>query len=378
MNTHRIALLGATGSIGRQVVEIVEEFPERYELVSITAGSDVAGLAKVLLRHMSAYAAVDRLPADRDVPPKGIEVGQEALIRAATDPRADMVVMAITGAASLKPTMAAIQADKDVALASKEALVMAGELVMAAARERGRWVLPIDSEHSAVWQCRWGEDLTTISGITLTGSGGPFRKLPLEKLATVTVEDALKHPTWSMGRKITVDSATMMNKALEVIELHHLFDIPYDKISVVIHPQSIVHSLVDFVDGSTKAQLGLPDMRVPISIVLGYPERLFRHPESLRLDQVGRLDFEPVDNERYPAVALGYEAGRKGKTYPAVLNAANEVAVEMFLDRRLGFHQIVPLVSDVLDAHNPVPVDSLETLFEVDAWARSEAAALAV
>ncbi|HEV3231572.1 MAG TPA: 1-deoxy-D-xylulose-5-phosphate reductoisomerase, partial [Candidatus Dormibacteraeota bacterium] len=277
MNVHKVALLGATGSIGRQVVEVVEEFPERFQLVSIASGSDVEGLSRLRVRYPDAYAAVASPAAGVKVP-EGIEVGPEAIVKAAVEPRADFVIVAISGAASLKPALSALQADKDVALASKEALVMGGELVMAAARERGRWILPIDSEHSAVWQCRWGEDLTTIDAVTLTGSGGPFRETPLAQLPKVTVEDALRHPTWKMGPKITIDSATMMNKALEVIELHHLFDIPYDRIKVLIHPQSIVHSLIHFVDGSTKAQMGYPDMRVPISITLGFPERLFRHP----------------------------------------------------------------------------------------------------
>ncbi|MDQ6748631.1 MAG: 1-deoxy-D-xylulose-5-phosphate reductoisomerase [Candidatus Dormibacteraeota bacterium] len=378
MNHHKIALLGATGSIGRQVIEVIDEFKDRYELVSMAAGSDVARLVHYHMLHHEAYAAVAELPLGRSSAPKGIEVGEEAVLRAATDPRADLVIVAITGAASLKPTLAALQADKDVALASKEALVVAGELVMAEARRKGRWVLPIDSEHSAVWQCRWGEDLTTISGITLTGSGGPFRKLPLDKLHEVTIEQALKHPTWQMGPKITIDSATMMNKALELIELHHLFDVPYDKMRVLIHPQSIIHSLVEFYDGSTKAVMGLPDMRIPISIVLAYPERLNRAPEQMRLDKIGRLDFEEPDPKRYPAIPLGLEAGRKGQTYPAVLNAANEMAVQMFLDKHIAFDEIVPLVADALDAHDPRPADSLESLFEADAWARHKVGALAV
>ena len=373
MNHHGIALLGATGSIGRQVIEIVEEFPQRFELVAVAAGSDVAGLAKIRARHKKAYVAVARLPRGRGKKPKGpkgMEVGEGALMKAATHVRADMVVVAISGFASLKPTMAAIEADKDVSLASKEALVVAGELVMEAARKRGRWILPIDSEHSAIWQCRWGEDPTTISGISLTGSGGPFRELPLGRLRDVSVEDALKHPTWKMGPKITIDSATMMNKALELIELHHLFDIAYENMRVVIHPQSIVHCLVDFVDGSTKAVIGRPDMRVPISIALGYPERLFRHSAPARPCEVGRLDFEVPDPRRYPAIQLGLEAGKKGRTYPAVLNAANEVAVQLFLDRQITFDRIVPLVADAMAAHDPKPVDSLEMLLEVDEWAR--------
>jgi len=378
VNHHKIALLGATGSIGRQVIEVIDEFKDRYELVSMAAGKDVAKLVHFHMLHHDAYAAVAELPLGRSHAPRGIEVGEEAVIRAATDPRADMVIVAITGAASIKPTLAALQADKDVALASKEALVVAGELVMAEARKRGRWVLPIDSEHSAVWQCRWGEDLTTISGITLTGSGGPFRKTPVDKLHDVTVEQALKHPTWSMGPKITIDSATMMNKALELIELHHLFDVPYDRMRVLIHPQSIVHALVEFYDGSTKAVMGLPDMRIPISIVLGYPERLGRYPEQMRLEKLSRLDFEEPDPNRYPAIGLGIEAGKKGQTYPAVLNGANEMAVRMFLDGQVAFDQIVPLVADALDAHDPQPADSLEVLFEADAWARRKVGALAV
>jgi 1-deoxy-D-xylulose-5-phosphate reductoisomerase len=370
VNHHRIALLGATGSIGRQVIEVIEEFPERYELVAVAAGSDAAGLARVRARHMKAFVAVVHGGGRRGKGPRGMEAGEDALMKAATHPNADLVVVAISGFASLKPTLAAIEADKDVALASKEALVVAGELVMGAARRRGRWILPVDSEHSAIWQCRWGEDPTTISGIGLTGSGGPFRSLPLDKLRDVTVEDALRHPTWKMGPKITIDSATMMNKALELIELHHLFDIPYENMRVVIHPQSIVHSLVDFVDGSTKAVMGQPDMRVPISISLGYPERLPRHPQPLRLEEVGRLDFEAPDPRRYPAIGLGLEAGRKGGTYPAVLNAANEVAVELFAAGQITFDRIVPLVADALAAHDPRPVDSLETLFGVDEWAR--------
>jgi 1-deoxy-D-xylulose-5-phosphate reductoisomerase len=378
VNKHQVALLGATGSVGRQVVEVVEEFPERFSLVAITAGSDIGSLEEIRRRHPEAYVAVREPPLKDLALPQGVHVGEDAIIRAAQEARADLVVIAISGAASLRPTLAALEADKDVGLASKEALVTAGELVMSAARSRGRWLLPIDSEHSAIWQCRWGEDLTTISGITLTGSGGPFRELPLNELGSVTVEDALKHPTWKMGSKITVDSATMMNKALEVIELHHLFDIPYDSIRVLIHPQSIVHSLVDFVDGSSKALMGLPDMRIPISIMLGYPERLFRHPEPLRLETVGRLDFEEPDPERYPAISLGFDAGRKGKTYPAVLNAANEAAVGLFLGGKLPFNRIVPSVAEVLAAHDPKPADSIETLAEVDAWARSEVTNLAV
>ena len=378
MNRHQVALLGATGSIGQQVVEVVEEFPERYSLVAIAAGTDIGGLVEIRMRHPDAYAALLEPPLKGMPLPEGVETGPEAVIRAATEPRADLVVIAISGFASLAPTLAALDADKDVSLASKEALVAAGELVMKAARARGRWILPIDSEHSAIWQCRWGEDLTTISGITLTGSGGALRDWPLEKLRDVKPEDALKHPTWKMGAKITVDSATMMNKALEVIELHHLFDVPYDQIKVLLHPQSVVHSLVEFVDGSTKAVLGVPDMRVPISITLGYPERLPREVEKLRLEEVGRLEFAEPDPARYPAIQLGFDAGRRGESFPAVMNAANEEAVHHFLKGRLPFDRIVPSVAEVMAAHDPVPVDSLETLADVDAWARREVSSLAV
>jgi len=376
VNHHKVALLGATGSIGGQVIEVIDEFPDRYELVAVSAGSDGAALEAIVKSHPGCYGALAEAPAGGA--PAGIEIGDDAVMHAATEPRADLVVVAISGAASLRPTLAALAADKDVALASKEALVMAGELVMGEMRKRGRWILPIDSEHSAIWQCRWGEDLTTIRGVTVTGSGGPFRTWPLKRIADATVEDALKHPTWKMGPKITIDSATMMNKALELIELHHLFDIPYDNMRVVIHPQSIIHSLIDFVDGSTKAQMGLPDMRVPISITLGYPERLFRHPEPLRLDQVGKLEFEAPDPRRYPAIGLGFEVGKKGQTYPAVLNAANEVAVRMFMLRQIKFTQIIPMVAEVVEAHDPMPADSLENLMEADAWARQRLGALPV
>jgi len=378
VNRHDIALLGATGSIGRQVVEIVEEFPERFKLVALSAGRDVDALLEVYARHPHAYATLAEKPDGDAIVPAGIDIGEDALLRAATEPRADLVVVAISGVASLRPTLAALQADKDVAIASKEALVAGGELVMREARSRGRWLLPIDSEHSAIWQCRWGEDPTTICGITLTGSGGPFRELPAKRLEKVTVQDALKHPTWKMGDKITIDSATMMNKALEVIELHHLFDIPYDQIKVLIHPQSIVHSLVEFVDGSMKAVFGLPDMRVPISIVLGYPERLFRHPARLSLAELGRLEFETPDPTRYPAIELGFEAGRKGGTFPAVLNAANEVAVQLFLEGKIPFTRIVPSVQAVLETHSSERAESLESITAADEWARREVASLAV
>ena len=377
MNHHKIALLGATGSIGRQVIEIVEEFPDRYQLVAIAAGSNVEALGEIRERHPKAFVAVAQRPA-KDPLPKGFEVGEIAILKAATEPRADLVIVAVSGWASLAPTLAALEAGKDVALASKEALVAGGELVMAAQRIKGRWVLPIDSEHSAIWQCRWGEDYTTISGVTLTASGGPFLNVPLRKLKEVTVSDALQHPTWKMGAKVTIDSATMMNKALEVIELHHLFDIPYDRIKVLIHPQSVVHSLVHFYDGSTKAQLGVPDMRIPISIVLGYPERLKRDAATVDLPSLARLEFEVPDPARYPALKLGFEAGRRGQTFPTVLNAANEVAVQQFLEGNLTFDRIVPVVQRTLLAHKPKPADSLDTLAEADDWARHKALALAV
>jgi len=365
----RIVLLGATGSIGRQACEIVARYPEHFELVGAVVGSDVAGLTEVVQRFGVPRSAVVA-PRDAAVPlPPGCGTGMEAACEvAALD--ADVVCVGIAGAAALRPTLAALARGTDVAIATKEVLVMAGELVRARAAATGARLLPVDSEHSALWQCLRGEDPASVSRLLLTASGGPFRERPLDTLAEVTVDEALHHPNWSMGPKITVDSATMMNKGLEIVEAHFLFDVPYARIEVVIHPPSIVHSCVEFVDGATVAQIGIPDMRVPIALALADGRRLPGVCPPADLTAVHTLEFHPVDPARFPAPGLARRAGEMGGGAPCVLNAANEAAVAAFLHGRCRFTDIVPLVAETLEAA-PLPAQpSLDELVELDAWAR--------
>jgi 1-deoxy-D-xylulose-5-phosphate reductoisomerase len=288
-------------------------------------------------------------------------------------PDVDVVMMATVGKVGLEPTLAALRQGKTVALSNKEVIVAAGELVMAEARRSKGSLLPVDSEPSAIWQCLRGED--SVSRLILTASGGPFRECPLDELADVTPEEALKHPTWSMGNKITIDSSTLMNKGFEVIESHHLFDIPYDQIDVVVHPQSAVHSLVEFTDGSIKAQIGPTDMRLPIQYALTYPER-WHNGQTPRMGPLAQMQFTffELDTPRYPCFGLAVDAGKKGGTYPAVLSAADEVAVNLFLERRIGFTDIFKVVERVLDMHTPVYNPSLEEILAADQWARDAAA----
>ena len=329
----RVAVLGSTGSIGRQALEVIERSPDRFEVFGT---------------------------ANSETPPEAIE-------SMVTHPDCHVVLVAIAGAAALGPTLAGIRAGKVIALATKEVLVMAGELVMKEARP-GQ-IRPVDSEHSAIWQCLWGERPEAVSRLILTASGGPFWANPAQDLDDVTVEQALNHPRWSMGPKITVDSATLMNKGLEVIEAHHLFGVSLDRVDVVIHPQSIVHSLVEFTDGSTKAQLGHPDMRLPIAVALGYPDRVAGTVEPCRLEELGRLDFHPLDAGRFPAVGLARAAAAEGRGKPAVLNAANEEAVRAFLDGAVSFGGILRLVEDALE-HVEVSGENLDALLEADRRAR--------
>jgi 1-deoxy-D-xylulose-5-phosphate reductoisomerase len=365
----RVVLLGATGSIGRQACEILAAYPARFELVGAVVGSDTAGLAAVVERFGVPRSAVVA-PRDPSLPlPRGAAVGLDAACEvAALD--ADVVCVGIAGAAALRPTLAALDRGTDVAIATKEVLVMAGELVTARARQTGARLIPVDSEHSALWQCLRGEDPASVARLLLTASGGPFRERPLGTLGRVTVDEALHHPNWSMGPKITVDSATMMNKGLEIIEAHFLFSVPYAQIDVVIHPPSIVHSAVEFVDGATVAQVGIPDMRIPIALALADGVRLPGVCAPADLTQASPLVFEPVDPRRFPAPALARRAGEIGGGAPAVLNAANEAAVAAFLAGRCGFTDIVPLVAETLEAA-PLPQSpALEELVELDAWAR--------
>jgi len=367
----RLALLGATGSIGRQVCDLVEQHPDRFRLHALVAGSDAAGLEAVARRHPEAHALLAHAAGADPV-----RAGR-AIDEAVSDPEVDLVVVAAAGSAALAPTLAALDAGKDIALATKEVLVMAGELVRERMRRHGSQIFPVDSEHSAIWQCLWGENRSNVRRLIVTGSGGPFLRRPLETLETVTIAEALQHPRWKMGPKITVDSATMMNKGLEVIEAHFLFDVPYSAIDVVVHPQSVVHSMVEFVDGSIKAQLGVPDMHLPIAVALSFPERLEGVTPAPDLTAIGQLSFEALDGIRYPAVALAREAGERGGTAPAVLNAANEEAVALFLQGQRRFVDIIPSVRGALEAAEPTEELTLDAAIAADRWARAHVRASA-
>jgi 1-deoxy-D-xylulose-5-phosphate reductoisomerase len=365
----RVVLLGATGSIGRQATEIIERYPDHFELVGAVAGHDVPALSALIERLRPRRAAVVAPPPGAELPP-GCGSGMAAACEVAAMP-ADVVCVGISGAAALRPTLAALDAGTDVALATKEVLVMAGELVTDRARARGARLLPVDSEHSALWQCLRGEVAASVARLLLTASGGPFRDRPLADFDGITVEEALRHPNWSMGPKITVDSATMMNKGLEIIEAHFLFDVPYSRIDVVIHPSSIVHSCVEFIDGATKAQLGVPDMSLPIALALAGGHRLPGVCPPADLAALGHLDFLPVEPARFPAVALARRAGETGGAAPCVLNAANEAAVAAFLAGRLRFVDLIPLVAETLDAAELPSSPDIDELVAIDAWARA-------
>jgi 1-deoxy-D-xylulose-5-phosphate reductoisomerase len=375
----RVALLGSTGSIGRQTLEVIAAQPGRLAVVALAAGGNVALLNEQIRRFRPAVVAVqrerDRAAVEHER--SRVHCGADGLLALATLPEADLVVVATSGHAAIRPTLAAIAAGKDLALANKETIVCAGELVAAAARERDILIRPIDSEHSALWQCLAGEQGAAVRRMILTASGGPFRTWETAQMADVGAAQALAHPTWRMGPKITVDCATLMNKGLEAIETHWLFGVPYDRIEVVVHPESIVHSLVEFVDGSLKAQLGWPDMKLPIQLALAGGERLPRpDPERRPFDlaALGRLHFEPPDPQRFPCLRLALEAGRAGGTAPAALCAADEVAVERFLRGEIRFGDIARVVEHTLERHPPVPVEGLGQLLDVDARARHTAA----
>ena len=382
-----LVVLGATGTIGLNTLDVAARHPERFRVLALTARADVEGMARLCLRHrprqavMADPAAAARLRerlAAEGAPEVEVRGGEAALAEVAALPEADIVMAGIVGAAGLLPTLAAVRAGKRVLLANKEALVMAGPLFIEAVRRHGARLLPVDSEHNAVFQCLppGGASPGSPPGvrrILLTASGGPFRELPLERLAEVTPAEAVAHPNWVMGRKISVDSATMMNKGLEVIEAHWLFGLPGEAIEVVIHPQSIVHSMVEFADGSVLAQLGQPDMRVPIAHALAWPERIESGVEPLDPVAVGRLEFERPDPDRFPCLGLARRALAAGGSAPAVLNAANEVAVAAFLEGRIRFTDIAALIERVLEALPVVPVHDLESVLEQDRRARAEA-----
>jgi 1-deoxy-D-xylulose-5-phosphate reductoisomerase len=368
VTTRGVAVLGSTGSIGRSTLAVLRRQAEHFRVVALTAGKNVAAFEAQVREWRPAFAGL--AAADGGAP---YPTGPDVLLQAATHPDVDVVVNAVVGAAGLDATLAALRAGKRVALANKETLVMAGELVAQAACAGGGELVPVDSEHSAVLQCVTGRD-AGLCRLILTCSGGPFREWPAERVRTATVEEALRHPTWQMGNKITVDSATLANKALELIEAHHLFGLSYDALDVVVHPQSIVHAFVEFCDGSVIAQLGFPSMELPILYALTHPARL---PDDgvRRFDPVaaGTLTFEPVRAEVFRALAAGIAAGRAGGVSPAVFNAANEVAVAAFLAGEVSFGRISEIIEAVLDDHRPGPATSLAVVREADQWARGQA-----
>ncbi len=360
----RIAILGSTGSIGRQALDVIRSFPDELKVVALTANKNLELLERQIREFQPKMFCSFVKP--------GISYGGEFLSveEIASHPEVNFVIVATTGKAGLSPTLAALKADKMVALASKEVLVMAGEIIVHEASLHQSQILPVDSEHSAIWQCLQGEE-NKPQRLILTASGGPFYRYSQSQLAEVTPEQALRHPVWKMGRRVTIDSATLMNKGLEVIEAHWLFSIPFDSIEILIHPQSIVHSVVEFMDGSLKAQLSCPDMRLPIQFALSYPRR-WSNSELPRLDwnKINSLNFEPVDYDRFPCLKLAVAAGKSGGTYPAVLCAADEVAVELFLDHRISFTDIAKIVQGTLEQHKNIRQPSLEEILAADNWAR--------
>ncbi|MDQ4044849.1 MAG: 1-deoxy-D-xylulose-5-phosphate reductoisomerase [Chloroflexota bacterium] len=372
--TTRIGLLGSTGSIGRQTIDVIEQHPGAFEIVTIAAGHNVELLREQVRKHRPRLV----VSAKRDVALSHVEwqPTPDGLIAAATHPEVDLVVFATSGHDAIPATIEAIKQGKAIALANKEAIVCAGDLIMPLAREHGVTVRPIDSEHSAIWQSLASGSTETIQRIVLTASGGPFRSTPQSELAKVTYEQALKHPNWSMGPKITVDSATLVNKGLELIEAHHLFDTPYDRIDVVVHPEQIIHSLIEFVDGNSIGQLSLPDMRLPIQYALTWPQRLPAAARQLNLVSVGSMTFEAPDLERFPALRLAREAGEAGQTYPTVYSAVDEIAVQAFASARITFPGIPRLLETVMARHTPHDVTSLDDVLEADTWGRREASDL--
>ena len=377
-----VVVLGSTGSIGTSTVKVAEDLPERIRLIGLAAGNNSELLVEQAQKHQPIAVSINDAAKVSELRGKlgstcEVHSGAEGLLKLATMPEADIVLIAIVGTAGLQPALAAIRAGKDIAVASKEILVMAGEIVMGEARKHGVKVLAVDSEHSAIFQCLDGKPPESVRKLWLTASGGPFRDKvawPKEKFSEITVERALKHPSWVMGRKITIDSATLFNKGLEMIEARWLFDIEMARVDVLVHPQSIVHSMVEFVDGSLLAQLSTPDMCLPIQYALTYPERVVNNRVQTDFAKLGSLTFEAPDAERFPAITLARRAGDVGGTLPAVLNAANEVAVEAFVDRKINFQQITSLVSRVMVAHEVVSHPTLEQILAADAWARITAA----
>ncbi|MFA5906604.1 MAG: 1-deoxy-D-xylulose-5-phosphate reductoisomerase [Desulfobacula sp.] len=379
----RLSILGATGSIGKNALDIVRMHPERFQVKAMTAAYNIQCLAKQIEEFKPEIVAViDKQQAfelsrrlNGSFRPE-IFFGEEGYVEAASYKNSDMVLLAMVGAAGLKPALAAIESKKKIALANKETLVMAGDIVMAKALENGVSILPVDSEHSAIFQCLQGNREKDVKKLYLTASGGPFRKKPLQEFKHISLEDALHHPTWNMGRKITIDSATLMNKGLEVIEAHHLFHVSPDEIEVVIHPESIVHSMVGFKDGTVMAQMGRPDMKGAISYALSSPERLDLNMDFPDFTGLGVLTFEKPDTKQFPSLLFAFAACKEKGTLPAVLNAANEIAVNAFLEKRIGFMDIFRLISKTMETHTRIDNPDLFSIIEADSWAREKAQSL--
>ena len=366
-----LVLLGSTGSIGRQTLDVVRAMPDRFNILGLAAGRNLDALESQAREFKPKYiwaasnddARLTRIARDSSASVTPMD-------EMAADPDGDVLVVGTAGRAGLEPTLTSLERGGAVALANKEVVVMAGQLVRDAVDRGGGQLRPVDSEHSAIWQCLWGEEDHEIRRILLTASGGALRHLPADQLADVTPEQALNHPTWNMGDKITIDSATLMNKGMETIEAKWLFDVPYERVEIVQHAESIVHSLVEFGDGSVKAQLGYPDMKLPIQLALSWPQRLEPTVEPLDLAAVGTLNFSRPDLDRYPCLKLAQQAGRAGGTYPAVMAAADEVAVEAFLERRIAFTEIADYVNQTMDAHRNTNTPNIEAIDAADAWAR--------
>jgi 1-deoxy-D-xylulose-5-phosphate reductoisomerase len=373
-----VVLLGSTGSIGTSTCKVAKDLPDDIRLVGLAAGRNVTLLREQVKQFAPAAISINCPDAAKELSNEfnnkpEVHFGDEGLLKLATLPEADIVLIAIVGTAGLQPALAAIRAGKDIAVASKEILVMAGEIVMDEARKHGVKVLAVDSEHSAIFQCLEDKPPESVRQIWLTASGGPFREKPAAEFADITVEQALKHPSWEMGRKITIDSATLFNKGLEMIEARWLFDIEMPRVRVVVHPQSVIHSMVEFIDGSMLAQLSTPDMCLPIQYALTYPARAASDRVQTNLAEIGRLDFEEPDPDRFPALNLARRAGEVGGTLPAVLNAANEIAVDAFCAGEISFTEITSTVSRTMDAHDWVAEPTLDEILSADQWAREAA-----
>jgi len=379
----RISILGSTGSIGTSTLEVVSLFPDRFKVVGLTAGENIDKIETQIRRFKPSIVSLASEEAAKNLRDRcediNVEVlsGMEGLIRISTIPEADIIVSAIAGSAGLIPTFAAVKAGKTIALANKETMVMAGEIITQEAKGKGVELLPVDSEHSAIFQVMQGERWEEVHKIILTASGGPFLKTSSEEKRKATVKDALKHPNWNMGTKITIDSATLMNKGLEVIEARWLFDVSINQIEVLIHPQSIIHSMVEFRDGSVIAQMGVPDMRIPIAYALSKTERLDLIMPRLDLAKIGMLTFEKPDLKRFPCLSYAYDVVREGGTMPAVLNSSNEVAVRAFLQKRIGFLDIEIVVRETIERHKVSHAKTIEDVLMVDKWAREEAERIA-